>query len=211
MSLEKRSLLITIEFFYSRAEILPADQKKWFNSSIEEYKQYPVKRLKQWIANTKKLFKINKKNPTYGFNKITNYFSKIRETTEKKTNISNKSSEIFPLPNNSLAENPVDNNIQKNNVDYSQKNNLPNIQSELQDISENESNNINMSIPEYFSYSTITSSSKNSDTLINTKQVHQTKSKQKFDSIPILFLINYYVTICEEQQLQKQQKYNTTQ
>ena len=30
-----------------------------------------------------KLFKINKKNPTYGSNKITDYFSKIRETTEE--------------------------------------------------------------------------------------------------------------------------------
>ena len=120
-SLEKKSLLITIEFFYSRADILPTDQKNWFNSSIEEYKQYPVKRLKQWIANAKKLFKINQNNPTYGSNKIMDYFSKIRETTEENSNISNKSSEIFPLPNNSLADNPVDNNIQKNNVDYSQK------------------------------------------------------------------------------------------
>ena len=68
-----------------------------------------------------KLFKINKKNPTYGSNKITDYFSKIRETMKKKSNNSNKSSEILPLPNNSLADNPVDNNIQKNNVDYSQK------------------------------------------------------------------------------------------
>ena len=46
MSLEKRSLLITIEFFYSRAEILPAAQKIWFSSSIEGFKKYPVKRLK---------------------------------------------------------------------------------------------------------------------------------------------------------------------
>ena len=30
-----------------------------------------------------KIFKINKKNPTYGSNKITDYFSKIRETTEE--------------------------------------------------------------------------------------------------------------------------------
>ena len=29
------------------------------------------------------LFKINKKNPTYGSNKITDYLSKIRETTEE--------------------------------------------------------------------------------------------------------------------------------
>ena len=67
------------------------------------------------------IIQINKKNPIYGSNKIMDYFSKIRETTEKESNISIKSSEIFPLPNNSLADNPVDNNIQKNNVDYSQK------------------------------------------------------------------------------------------
>ena len=124
MSLDKRSLLITIESFYSRAEILPADQKIWFNSSIEEYKQYPVKRLKQWITNTKQIFKINKKNPTYGSNTITDYFSKIRETTEKKLNNSNKSTGIFPLPNNSSAYNTVDSNIQKNNFDYSVSTNI---------------------------------------------------------------------------------------
>ena len=46
MSLERKWILITTGFSYSRAKILPADQKIWFNSSIEEYKQYPVKRLK---------------------------------------------------------------------------------------------------------------------------------------------------------------------
>ena len=61
---------------------------------------------------------------------------------------------------------------------------MPNIQSELQDISENESNDINMSIPEYSSYSTISSSSKNSDTLINTKigTPNKFKTKLRFDS-----------------------------
>ena len=53
MFFEKISLLITIDFFYSRAEILPADQKIWFNSSIEDINKYPIKRLKQWISNTK--------------------------------------------------------------------------------------------------------------------------------------------------------------
>jgi len=76
MSLEKRSLLITIEFFYSKAEILPVDLKIWFKSSIEEFKKYPVNRLKQLIANTKNLFKINKKNNNYDSNKITDYFLK---------------------------------------------------------------------------------------------------------------------------------------
>ena len=86
ISLEKRSLLITVQFFCSKSEILPADQKIWFNSPIEDYTKYPVKRLKQWIANTKKLFKINKKNNTCGSKKITDYFSKIRETTVEQTN-----------------------------------------------------------------------------------------------------------------------------
>ena len=74
MSLEKKSLLITIEFFYSKAEILPVDLKIWFQSSIEEFKKYTVKRLKQWIANTKKVFKTHKKNHNYDSNKITDYF-----------------------------------------------------------------------------------------------------------------------------------------
>ena len=45
MSLEKRSLLITIDFFYSKAEILPIDQTIWLKSSIEEIKKYPVNQL----------------------------------------------------------------------------------------------------------------------------------------------------------------------
>ena len=68
-----------------------------------------------------------------------------------------------------------------------------------------------MSIPEYSSYSTISSSSKKSDTLINTKIGIPNKTKKKLGSIPILLLINHYVKVCEEQQLQKYQKYNTTQ
>ena len=72
--------------FYSKAEILPVDLNIWFKSSIDEFKKYPVKRLKQWIANTKKLFKINKKNNNYDSNKITDYFLKIGETTEKQIN-----------------------------------------------------------------------------------------------------------------------------
>ena len=74
MFLEKRSLLITIDLFYSRAEILPTDQNTWFNFSIEDFKKYPFKRLKQWIENIKNLLKINKKNNTYASNKITAYF-----------------------------------------------------------------------------------------------------------------------------------------
>ena len=103
MSLEKSSLLITVQFFCSKSEILSADQKIWFNSPIEDYTKYTVKRLKQWIANTKKLFKINKKNNIYGSKNITDYFSKIRETTVEQTNKLNNNTEILPFPNSNLT------------------------------------------------------------------------------------------------------------
>ena len=109
MSLEKRSLLITIDFFYSKAEILPVDLNIWFKFSIDEFKKYPVKRLKVWIANTKKLFKINKKKNNYDSNKITDYFLKIGETTEKKIT----RTQLFPLPNKYLSDSTVDTHIQK--------------------------------------------------------------------------------------------------
>ena len=86
MSLEKQSLLITIEFFYSKAEILPVDLKIWFKTTIEDFKNYPVKRLKLWIANTKKVFKIHKKNNKYDSNKITDYFLTKGGTTERQFN-----------------------------------------------------------------------------------------------------------------------------
>ena len=129
MSLDKRLLLIIIQFFNSRDEILPSDQKIWFNSQIEDFNKYPVKRLKQWIANTKKLFKINKKTNTYDSNKITDYFSKIGETTENKITSLYKRYQLFSLPNNSLPYTTVDDNIQKNNVAYSQKQHITNISS----------------------------------------------------------------------------------
>ena len=85
ISLKKRSLLITIDFLYSRAKILPpADQKICFNSSIDKFKQYLTRRLKQWIVNTKQLFKMNKNNNTYGTRNITEYFEKVTGTTEKE-------------------------------------------------------------------------------------------------------------------------------
>ena len=74
--------------------------------------------------------------------------------------------------------------FKKNKVDYSQKQNLPNIPSGPQYVSKNEFSNINMSIPEYSFHSTITSSSKNSSTLINTKigKTNKNKTNNRFDS-----------------------------
>ena len=177
MFLENRSLLITIEFFYSRAEILPADQKNWFNSSIEDFKKIPRQMIKTMDSKYKKLFKINKKFHTYSSNKITGYFSKIGETTENKITSLHKRFQLLPLPNTNLPYTTVDNNIQKNNVVYLEKQHITNISSKTQYISKNKFENYNMSIPEYSSYSTITSSSENTSTIVNTKKGANNKYK----------------------------------
>ena len=109
MSLKKKSLLLTIEVFYSKAEILPVNLKIWFQSSIKKFKKYNVKRLKQWITNTKKLFKIHKKNHNYDCNKIADYLLKIGETTEKQINRTVN----LPLPNNDVPDSTVNTTVQK--------------------------------------------------------------------------------------------------
>ena len=178
MSLEKKSLLITIEFFYSKAEILPVDLKIWFKSSIEEFKQYPFKRLKQWIANTKKVFKIHKKNHNYDSNKITDYFLKIGGTTEKQINRTNN----LPLINNDLPDSTVNTNIKNYEVANSQKQSITNNSSNSQFSSEQKFKNNNMSIPEYLPYSTVTSSSNSNYTIINTKTYKNKHSNNNFQS-----------------------------
>ena len=99
------------------------------------------------------------------------------ETTEKKITSLHKRSKLFPLPNSGLPDPTIDKNIQNNNVAYSQKQHITNISSKTQDISENKFENYNMSIPEYYSYSTITSSSKNTYTIVNTKKGTNNKYK----------------------------------
>ena len=75
---------MTINIFYSRADNLPIDQKSWLNSSIDEFVKLPVRNLKQWVANTKNMFKLNKTNNNYGTRKITDYFEKGKKTTENE-------------------------------------------------------------------------------------------------------------------------------
>ena len=53
-------------------ESLPVSKQKWFNHSEKEYKKIPVKSLKQWIKNTKRLFKIH--NEKSNERKITEFF-----------------------------------------------------------------------------------------------------------------------------------------
>ena len=112
-----------------------------------------------------KLFKINKKNKNYDSNKITDYFLKIGETTEKKIT----RTQLFPLPNKDLSDSTVDTHIQKNKVVYSQKQYITDISSNSQFISKNKFENNNISIPEYSSYSTVTPSSNSNYKIVNTK------------------------------------------
>ena len=74
ISLEKRSLIITIQYFYSKMKNLPAEQRKWFENPVAEYVPLSVKTLKQWISQTKTIFKDNK-NRKIEHRKITEYFS----------------------------------------------------------------------------------------------------------------------------------------
>ena len=131
-----------------------------------------------------KIFKINKQNNTYGSSKITDYFSKIKETTIAQINNLNNNKKIFPLPNSNLAYSTVAKNIQTEIAGYSQKQKSPNIQSEPQNSSENNSKTNNMRIPEYSSQSTISSSSQNSPTLLYTKitTANKYKNNHRFDS-----------------------------
>ena len=78
MSLEKYLLLSTIDFWNSREEILPVDQKRWFNSSVDEFKKLLLRNLKQWISSTKKLFKVKTTNNNYSTRKMTDYLKKKR-------------------------------------------------------------------------------------------------------------------------------------
>ena len=178
MSLEKKSLLLTIEFFYSKAEILPVNLKIWFQSPLEEFKKYHVKRLKQWIANTKKLFKIHMKKNNYDSNKITDYFVRIGETTEKQFH---KTSNL-PLPNNNVPDYTVNNIIQKNALAPSQKQYITKNPSKIQFLSEQTLENNNMSTPDYLSYSTVTSSLNTNYTVIRTKNNNNKNFNNYFQS-----------------------------
>ena len=42
ISLEKKSLLITIKCFHSKMESLPVNKRKWFNHTKQDYQQITV-------------------------------------------------------------------------------------------------------------------------------------------------------------------------
>ena len=72
---EKRSLFLTIKLFCEKIGSLPLSLQKWFSHSEEEYQKMPVQSLKQWIKNTKRLFKIHTKKSNE--RKITEFFPNI--------------------------------------------------------------------------------------------------------------------------------------
>ena len=49
ISLETRSLLIIIRYFYSKMENLHVEQRKWLKNFVAEYVPFSVKTLRQWI------------------------------------------------------------------------------------------------------------------------------------------------------------------
>ena len=77
----------------------------------------PVRNLKQWIANIKKLFKLNKTNNTHRNRKIIDYFGKEQEITDNKITGKIQKAKKHRLQNNSLPYNMIEKIIQKNAVE----------------------------------------------------------------------------------------------
>ena len=102
ISLEKRSLIITIQYFYSKIKNLPAEQRKWFENPVAEYVPLSVKTLKQWISQTKTIFKDNK-NRKIENRKITEFFSTDKSIS--KTLIPESNSNDIKSDSNSKVQN----------------------------------------------------------------------------------------------------------
>ena len=73
MSSHKKSLILTVQYYYERAGDFPNKYKKQFDKPIQNILNSTVKQIYNWISLTKNIFKANK---TYRIehNKITNYF-----------------------------------------------------------------------------------------------------------------------------------------
>ena len=130
------------------------------------------------IANTKKVFKIHKKNHKYDSNKITDYFLKILGTTETQI----QRNKNLPTRNNDLPDSNVNATLKNYEVANSQKPSITNNSSNSQILSEQTFENNIMSIPEYLSYSTVNSSSNSNYTVINTKKYNNKNSNNYFQS-----------------------------
>ena len=86
------------------------------------------------------------------------------------------------LKNNDLPDSTVNTTFKNYEVANSQKQSITNNSSNSQIFSEQTFENNNMSIPEYLSYSTVTSSSNSNYTIINTKKYKNKHSNNYFQS-----------------------------
>ena len=119
ISLEKRSLIITIQYFYSKIEHLPTEQRKWFEKTVAEFVPLPVKTLKQWISQTKTIFKDNK-NRKIENRKITEYFSTDKSISKNLIPETN-SNDIRSDSNSKVQNNKGNRKRELNNREKKQK------------------------------------------------------------------------------------------
>ena len=128
ISFEKEALLITIQHLHEKSENLSRQRKDWFRSSIEEYDKLNVKQLRQWIQNTKKLFKYEKLHQ-HNTTKITDYFNyNITDTHPKnrqkfKNNTSNLNTSTVVNNNNQYKHNKRT-DTKNNNIEIIDKNSV---------------------------------------------------------------------------------------
>ena len=82
MSLEKPSLIITIQYFYSIVKKNPVEQRKLFEKPVQDCVSFSERTLRQWISQTKSIFKDNK-NRKIDNRKITEYFNTDKSNSKK--------------------------------------------------------------------------------------------------------------------------------
>ena len=101
--------------------------------------------MQQWIARTKKMFKINKTNINNSNRKITDYYvnkeriigKTLTDQMQKKSKTIQFRNNIYELPNN---------NIRNNNEGNSPRTKIPNPTSPIQNLTNNNNKNNNMRI-----------------------------------------------------------------
>ena len=128
ISFEKEALLITIQHLHKTSENLTRQRKEWFRSSVEDYDRLNVTQLRQWIQNTKKLFKYEKLHQ-HNTTKITDYFNyNITDTHPKnrqkfKNNTSNLNTSTVVNNNNQYKHNKRT-DTKNNNIEIIDKNSV---------------------------------------------------------------------------------------
>ena len=114
MSSHKKSLIITVQYYYEKAEDLPYKYKKWFDKPIEKILKSTVKQIQNWIGLTKTLFKANRTYRTE-YNKITNYFITEDNPTTSLDTIPMANNKEINTNDKDLGKHSKSININRNN------------------------------------------------------------------------------------------------